>query len=81
MRTANIILVAGTALLLISCGRVSELKPQAGKSLPVAAHGAKEKATAEQLIEPSSQARPGRTDELLKESTDRADDKFDLPPE
>lgn len=81
MRTANTILIAGTAILLVSCGRVSALKPEAGKSLPVAAHGAKEKSTAEQLIEPSTQARPGRTDELLKQSEDRADDKFDLPPE
>jgi hypothetical protein len=36
--------------------------------------------TVEELIEPSSQARPKRSDELLKRSEERREDKFDLPP-
>ena len=37
--------------------------------------------TAEELLEPSPQARPERSIELRSESEEREDDPFDLPPE
>jgi len=34
----------------------------------------------EELLVPSSQAKPERSDELLRRSEKRQDDEFDLPP-
>jgi hypothetical protein len=70
----------GLALILAGCGSSSGLKPESGKSLPVAPYGARATPTAKQLLTPNSQERPARTDELLTNSTDRRSDEFDLPP-
>jgi len=43
--------------------------------------GAATAPTAAQLTAPSIQARPERNVELLTQSKERDDDKFDLPPE
>jgi hypothetical protein len=67
-------------LALSACGVRRDLKPQAGKSLPVAPYGREEPRTAEALLEPTVQAAPERTVELRKRSEERADDPFDLPP-
>lgn len=77
MRIAAAILLA---LLLVACGNRAELKPQAGKELPVAPAGAKEKPGPDKLLTPDDQARPERSDEILKRSEDRKPDEFDLPP-
>ena len=53
-------------LALGGCGAATDLQPAAGKALPVAPYGATKPATANQLIMPSSQSRPERSDELLK---------------
>ena len=68
------------ALLLAGCGQNNGLKPQAGKALPPPAYGATQSPTAAELIRPSSQARPQRSDELLRKSEERRGDEFDLPP-
>ena len=70
-----------TALLLSACGNRGVLEPAKGKSLPPAVYGEDKPATGEELIEPSTQAHPQRSDELLRRSEKRQDDKFDLPPE
>ncbi|WP_298675086.1 hypothetical protein [uncultured Sphingomonas sp.] len=67
-------------LLLAACGRAHGLQPAKGDSLPPASYGADARPTANQLIRPSVQARPGRGDELLTNSMDRRSDQFDLPP-
>jgi hypothetical protein len=67
-------------LLLSGCGASSALKPAAGQPLPVAPYGAKATPTPTQLLTPSNQARPERSDELLKNSQERRGDEFDLPP-
>ena len=67
-------------LALGGCGAATDLQPEAGKALPVAAYGATKPATATQLITPPSQSRPERSDELLKSSEERRSDEFDLPP-
>jgi len=69
------------AATLAGCGSRQTLVPQPGNTLPPAAFGASEPATAEELIEPSTQARPERSVELLRRSEARAEDPFDLPPE
>ncbi len=69
------------ALALGACGVKADLKPQAGKSLPVAPYGRSDQPTAEQLVVPVPQAAPQRSVELRNRSEERADDPFDLPPE
>lgn len=56
------------ALLLAGCGAASSLKPAEGRSLPVAPYGAKETPTPAQLLKPTNQERPLRSDEVLTNS-------------
>ena len=67
-------------LLLAGCGSRVALKPKVGNSLPVKPQTASAVPTPEQLLTPTAQARPARSDEQLKRSQERQDDKFDLPP-
>ncbi len=73
------------ALLLVpiiaACGVKADLKPQAGKSLPVAPYGRDDKPGPEALLATTPQAAPERSVELRKRSEKRADDPFDLPPD
>jgi hypothetical protein len=75
-RSLLIIALLGVA----GCGRVSELRPEAGKSLPVKPLLARATPTADQLLTPPTNARPDRVDELMKRSEARKADPFDLPP-
>ncbi|MEM1131967.1 MAG: hypothetical protein AAGH53_03435 [Pseudomonadota bacterium] len=82
------IAVLALPALLIGCGSKRELLPVAKSELmpapetmlPPAPYGAAEKPTANELLEPSTQARPGRSVELRRRSEVREDDPFDLPP-
>lgn len=65
---------------LAACGKVGDLEPRSAQSVPPKAYGQSETQTAELLTTPSPQARPGRSDELLRRSERRTDDPFDLPP-
>jgi hypothetical protein len=67
--------------VLAGCGVKADLKPLAGKTLPVAPYGRSDQPTAEALIKPTPQAVPQRNVELRNRSEERADDPFDLPPE
>jgi hypothetical protein len=69
-----------TAVLLASCGARTALTPKAGRSLPMKPFTAGETLTPDQLLTPDAQSRPNRSDEQLKRSEKRRDDKFDLPP-
>ena len=69
------------ALALASCGGRQPLKPVAGQKMPAVPVGAAAAPTAQQLMTPSTQARPERNVELLTQSQQRKDDPFDLPPE
>ena len=66
--------------LLGGCGSAGRLKPADNKPLPVAPYGATATPTPQQLMTPSTQARPERNDELLTNSQKRDPDPFDLPP-
>ena len=68
------------ALSLAACGKVGDLEPRTGQSLPPKAYGQTSEQSAEALSTPSVQARPGRSDELLRRSERREDDPFDLAP-
>jgi hypothetical protein len=77
----SIALLCLAALALSGCGRRVPLQPAQGKSLPIKAEGAPQTPTPEELMTPSTQAQPKRSDEQLKRSEERREDKFDLPPE
>jgi hypothetical protein len=72
--------LASFALAVTSCGSVSDLQPQAGKSLPQKPALAARALTAEELLELPPQADPRRVDELSKRGDKREPDRFDLPP-
>ena len=79
MTLPRLLLILGIAALA-GCGRVSELKPEAGKSLPVKPLLARTTPTADELLTPPPNARPDRVDELMKRSEARKPDPFDLAP-
>lgn len=72
--------VLSLPLALAGCGSANGLKPGPSASMPPKAYGATEDKTAKQLATPSNQARPERSDELLRSSDQRRGDAFDLPP-
>lgn len=74
------LMITAAALALCGCGAANGLKPGEGASLPPKPYGAAEVPTPAQLTTPSTQARPGRSDELLLRSETRRSDEFDLPP-
>ena len=78
MRARNALIAA--TLLLGACGKVADLKPAPGQSLPVKPMMARSTPTPEQLLTPPTYARPERVDELMKRSEPREADPFDLPP-
>ena len=67
-------------LPLAGCGAATELRPREGQALPPAPYGATATPTPNQLITPTPQQRPQRSDELLNRSQQRRADEFDLPP-
>ena len=69
------------ALALAACGSQKDLEPVAGAALPPPPYGRTDPPTAAELLEPGPQAVPERTVELRRESEEREDDPFDLPPE
>jgi hypothetical protein len=71
---------AFVTLAVAACGGVSDLQPQAGKSLPQKPALASRALTAEELLELPPQADPRRVDELSKRGDVREPDRFDLPP-
>jgi hypothetical protein len=76
----RIAVLAGLSLFLSACGGRVALVPADGKTLPIKPEGAATVPTPEQLMTADSQARPERSDELLKRSEVRREDKFDRPP-
>ena len=68
------------AIILAGCGARTNLRPKEGRTLPMKPFTAGEALTANQLLTPDTQAQPNRSDEQLRKSEKRRDDKFDLPP-
>lgn len=68
------------AITLAACGRMGDLRPPEGQSLPVRPAAAAETPDAGDLLTPPPYARPERVDELVKRSTPREPDRYDLPP-
>ena len=79
MKPSRLLLFA-VVLCGAGCGRVADLQPAPGHSLPVKPAMARTTPTVGQLLTPPTYARPDRVDELVKKSQPRANDPFDLPP-
>jgi hypothetical protein len=74
------IAVLTLALFGAACGKVEPLQPAAGQALPPKAAAAARAATTDELLNPPPIARPTRTEDTLRRSEKREDDRFDLPP-
>ena len=68
-------------LVLAACGSQKDLEPVAGASLPPPPYGRADPPTPAELLALDPQAAPERNVELRRESEEREDDPFDLPPE
>ena len=77
---ARSLAILALVMALAACGSRTDLKPAAGKALPIAPLGRADQPTAEQLLVRSQQAAPIRNVELRTRSEERQDDPFDLPP-
>lgn len=77
LRVAGIVVAS---ILLAACGRMGDLRPPEGQTLPVKPAAAATTPTAGDLLTAPPYARPERVDELVKRSTPREPDRFDLPP-
>ena len=72
--------IAALGLALAACGRVAELEPATGQSLPQKPALASRPLNADELLRLSPQAAPNRVDELNTKGAVRTADRFDLPP-
>jgi hypothetical protein len=79
MRTSRLVILAA-AVALAGCGRVTDLRPAPGQSLPVKPLMARATPTPNDLLKIPPYAKPDRVDELVKRSQPRQQDPFDLPP-
>ncbi|CAN5411685.1 hypothetical protein BH10PSE12_BH10PSE12_25990 [soil metagenome] len=79
--TRKLALAAALIVALSACGGRQALKPREGQAAVPIPRGASAAPTAQNLMQPSTQARPERNAELLLRSKERTDDAFDLPPE
>ena len=79
MKSSRLLAVAAV-LGLAGCGRVADLKPEAGHAPPAKPMMARTTPTVTELLTPPTYARPDRVDELVKKSQPRANDTYDLPP-
>jgi hypothetical protein len=77
--TRSAVLIAA-ALVLGGCGNIGDLEPPPGKPLPVKPLMARSVPTPEDLLTRPAYASPNRVDELMRRSTARTNDRFDLPP-
>ncbi|WP_380873333.1 hypothetical protein ACFB49_40870 [Sphingomonas sp. DBB INV C78] len=79
MKKAILALTLATALA--GCGSRESLRPAEGKALPQKPAMAATQPTPTDLLTPRPQERPDRSEELLRQSEERRDDRFNLPPQ
>ncbi|NLS29189.1 hypothetical protein S2M10_42090 [Sphingomonas sp. S2M10] len=80
MRKRLLLTIPALGLALSGCGVREALAPPPGGSLPVAPYGASATPTPPDLLKPTAQNRPARSDDLIQASEARRSDEFDLPP-
>lgn len=67
--------------LLAACGNKGDLERLASAAPPVIPAGSDQAESPGEQTTPTVEARPARSDELLRRSEERATDEFDLPPQ
>ena len=77
-RTAILALTA--LVLLAACGKKAVLRPADGQTLPPKSATAAGQPSVGDLLNPGTEARPTREDELVTKSKPLEPDRFDLPP-
>jgi Prokaryotic lipoprotein-attachment site len=78
-RTHALTLIA--CALLAACGNKGDLQRLASAAPPVIPTGSDAPETPAMQTAPTAEARPARSDELLRRSEERPTDEFDLPPQ
>lgn len=78
--TMRALTLSAMALAIAACGQRADLAHPPGAPGPAVPVGASEAPTPPELLTPDVQARPKRSDELLRQSEERRGDDFDLPP-
>ena len=74
------LLLPALTLLAAGCGKVEPLAHAAGDSPPPKPQQARAAQTTDELLTPPPIARPTRTEDTLRRSQEREEDRFDLPP-
>jgi hypothetical protein len=74
------ILALAALMLLAGCGKKSVLRPADGQKLPQKPATAANQPSVGDLLNPGTEARPAREDELVTKSRPLQPDRFDLPP-
>jgi len=74
------LLAAAALLALAACGKRDALRPADGHSLPPKPATAAIRPDVPALLTPPVETRPGRSDDVLRRSEERPDDRFNLPP-
>ena len=77
---ARTVTVTAALVALCACAQKAELQPLPGDTLPPPPYGAEAPLDADALLELDPQAAPERSIELRRQSEEREDDPFDLPP-
>ncbi len=67
--------------LLAACGNKGDLVRLASAAPPVVPAGSDAPESPDQQTTPDAEAKPARSDELLRRSEERPTDEFDLPPQ
>ena len=80
MRAARGLALLCAIAALGACGSRKALVAKPGMEPVPVARGADKPETPDQLVTPSTQARPDRSAEQLRRSQEREPDPFDLPP-
>jgi hypothetical protein len=78
--TVRSLLAIALLVGLAACGKRDALHPAEGHKLPPKPATASTQPTVDQLLTPPVETRPGRSDDVLRRSEERPDDRFDLPP-
>jgi len=81
MSRGRALTLAAVLLALAACGRREALQPAAGEALPVPPATARVQPTVDELLTPTATERPARSEEVLRRSEERPDDRFNLPPQ
>lgn len=77
---ARALFAACALLALAACGKRDALRPAEGHSLPPRPATAAAQPDVDALLTPPVETRPNRSDDVLRRSEERPDDRFNLPP-